>query len=130
MQSKRLVWFLLMIAIGLAGGLVYGWLINPVQYVNTSAESLHPGFKADYVLMVAEIYKMDGDLPGAIQRLALLGSLPAERVVADGLLTARSAGYAEPDLALMEALSQALLAMPGSESGTAPQVTPTGGGQP
>ena len=129
-MTKRLIWFLVMIVLGLAAGLVYGWLINPVKYVNTSAESLHPGYKADYVLMVAEIYKMDGDLPGAIQRLSLLGELPAQRLVADGLLTARGAGYAGADLALMEALSQALVEFTGSqppESSSTAESTPTAG---
>jgi hypothetical protein len=133
MHNKRLAWFLIMIAVGLAGGLLYGWLINPVQYIDTSAESLHPGFKADYVLMVAEIYGQDGDLPGAIQRLSLLGPLPAQRLVADGLLTARNAGYTEPDLVLMEALSQALQAIPSSQppvESTPADATPTTGGQP
>lgn len=129
MPNKRLVWFLIMIALGLAGGLVYGWVIDPLQYVDTSADSLHPGYKADYVLMVAEIYNSDSDLPGAVQRLALLGNLPAQRLVADGQLTARTAGYSEPDLALMDALSQAL------QQAAPPSVpeftgTPTSGGQP
>ena len=129
MSNKRLVWFFITIALGLAAGLAYGWLINPVQYIETSADSLHPGFKADYVLMVAEIYKTDGDLPGAVQRLALLGSLSAERLVADALLTARAAGYSAPDLALMDALSQAIkqAASPGApDTG----LTPTAGDQP
>jgi hypothetical protein len=141
MPNKRLIWFIIMIVIGLTGGLLYGWAVNPVQYIDTSAESLHPGYKADYVLMVAEIFKMDGDLPGAVHRLALLGPLPAERLVADGLLTARSAGYALPDIELMEALNQALQAAPDEPATAIPgaanpgtanpgAATPTSGGQP
>ena len=32
MREKRLVLFLIMIALGLGFGLVYGWVINPVKY--------------------------------------------------------------------------------------------------
>jgi len=38
----------------------------------------------------------------------MLGSQPPGQVAAEGLLTARSLGYAPADLALMENLSQAL----------------------
>ena len=126
MRTKRMIWFVLMILVGLAAGLGYGWLVNPVQYVDTSADTLHPGYKADYVLMVAEIYHLDSDLPGAIQRLALLGELPPLRQVADALLTAREAGYSQPDIDLIESLRAALqLILTPAAPAAAP--TPTGG---
>ena len=48
-------WFLffLSIALGLAAGLYYGWVINPVEYVNTTPDTLRVDYQADYVLMVA-----------------------------------------------------------------------------
>lgn len=128
MRTKRMIWFVLMILVGLAGGLGYGWLVNPVQYVDTSADTLHPGYKADYVLMTAEIYRLDSDLPGAIQRLALLGDQPPLRLVADALLTAREAGFSQPDIELMENLRAALQTL---LTPAAPQPDPTStGGQP
>lgn len=109
MRRKRLVWFVMMIALGLAAGLYYGWVINPVQYVDVPPQSLRADYKADYVLMVAEIYGADGDLAAAEQRLAFFGSVPAADVVSEGIVTAQTIGYAEHDLQLMSRLSMDLL---------------------
>ena len=108
MQKKRIILFLIMIAGGLGLGLVYGWIINPVKTADSSVSSLRADYKADYVLMVAEIYQADGDLEQAAARLGLLGSQPPGKIVAEGLLTARSLGYMPADLSLIESLSQAL----------------------
>jgi hypothetical protein len=108
MRGKRIALFFIMIAVGLGLGLFYGWIINPVKYEDTSPSMLHGDYKADYVLMVAEIYNADKNLAEATRRLALLDPLPPARVVASALLTARESGYAIQDLTLMEKLSQAL----------------------
>ncbi len=117
MRSKRLIWFLIMIAIGAAGGMTYGWVLNPVQYVDTAPHSLRADYKADYVLMVAEIYASDHDLPAAERRLALLGSRPAQQMVSEAILTAQQIGYAAEDLEVMGQLMQALhaAATPGAQ---------------
>jgi len=36
----RWIRFFLAIAVGIAGGLFYGWWVNPVEYVNTSPDTL------------------------------------------------------------------------------------------
>jgi hypothetical protein len=110
MRSKRITWFFIMIALGVTAGLAYGWIIDPVQYTDTTPDSLHPDYKADYTLMVAEIFKADGDLPGAQQRLSFLGPLPPDRIVAESLITARAAGYAPQDITLLESLAKAVQA--------------------
>jgi hypothetical protein len=108
MRQKRVVWFFIMIALGAAAGLVYGWVINPVKYVDTSPASLRRDYQADYVLMVAEIYAGDGNLEQANRRLVMLSSQPPARVVADAQLTARELGYAAADKDLLDRLAQAL----------------------
>jgi hypothetical protein len=108
MQTKRIVWFLIMIAAGVVIGLLYGWMINPVKYVDNSASSLRADYKTDYVLMVAEIYQADGNLDLAATRLGLISSQPPGKIIAEGMLTAQSLGYTPADLTLMENLSQAL----------------------
>ena len=122
MRSKRIVWFFIMIALGAAVGLAYGWIIDPVQFTDTTPNSLHPDYKADYTLMVAEIFHADADLPGAQQRLALLGPLPPDRIVAESLITARAAGYAAQDITLLESLAKAVQAnvVPTATSGDLP----------
>jgi hypothetical protein len=108
MRQKRIIWFFIMIALGAVAGMLYGWVINPVKYVDTSPASLRADYKADYVLMVAEIYSSDGSLEQAARRLAVLSSLPPARVVADALLTARELQYGNADLETIDHLSQAL----------------------
>jgi hypothetical protein len=108
MRGKRITLFFIMIAVGLGLGLLYGWVINPVKYEDTSPSMLHGDYKADYVLMVAEIYNADKNLAQAIRRLSLLDTLSPARIVASALLTARERGYAAQDLDLMDKLSLAL----------------------
>jgi len=110
MRAKRIILFFIMIAAGLGLGLLYGWIINPVMYVNTAGDSLRADYKADYVLMVAEIYATDGNLDQATQQLSLLGSQPPGQVVSEGLVTASALDYAAEDIALLNRLAQALAA--------------------
>jgi hypothetical protein len=74
---------LLGLVAGLAVGVLYGWLIQPVEYVDTTPDMLRADFRTDYVLMVAEAYTGDSDLALARVRLAALGPQePVDRVVA------------------------------------------------
>jgi len=61
---------------GLLLGLLFGWVIRPVEYIDTAPEALRDDFRSDYVLMVAEAYLVDRDLELARYRLASLGSHP------------------------------------------------------
>jgi hypothetical protein len=115
MRTKRIIWFLVMIALGVGLGLFYGWMVNPVRYVNTAGESLRSDYKTDYILMVAEIYAFDGALDQAARRLSLLGSQPPAQVVAEGIVTANALAYAPDDVALMNRLAQALEAQSTTE---------------
>jgi len=107
MQRKRIAWFIVMIAVGLGLSLIYGWMIHPIKPADITADTLRVDYKTDYVLMVSEIYKKDGDLEEAASRLAMIDNRPADEVMADGLMNARSLGYAPADLSLIEALAQA-----------------------
>lgn len=116
MQKKRLILFLVMIVLGIGLGLAYGWIVNPINADEISPSSLRADYKADYVLMVAEIYQSDSDLDQAAARLALLGSQPPGQIAAEGLRTAMSLGYTPADLSLIENLSRALQKEAGSTS--------------
>src|SRR3989304_4467866 len=65
--------FVVFLAPGLAGGLYFGWVVSPVEYVDTAPFSLHQSYKDDYILMVAAAYSGDGDLDAARARLTALG---------------------------------------------------------
>ena len=73
MQGKRIFWFTVSIAIGLALGLVYGWLIQPLFYSEVSPDRLRVDYQADYVLMVAEVYAKDQDIRESADQLEVLG---------------------------------------------------------
>jgi hypothetical protein len=78
---KRWLLFFLVIGVGIAAGLLYGWVVSPVKYVDTSPETLRQDYKTDYVLMVAEAFQTERDTSLALQRLALIRSNPQQDVV-------------------------------------------------
>lgn len=102
---SRWLAFLLAVVIGLAAGLVYGWVVNPARYVDTSPASLRADYRADYVLMVAEAYQAEADLEAAARRLAVLGdALPLE-FVQQAMIYGAQSQYPEADLDLMAQLA-------------------------
>lgn len=126
MRWTRFFLFLLSIAVGLGAGLVYGWMISPPPYGDLAPASLHADYKADYVLMVAEIYAKDANLPQALRRLTQLEpSLPPARSVAEALLTARDLAYDPADLELLAGLARAVQTGSPGISGDAATQTPT-----
>lgn len=100
-------WFLFLIVVLLGGvlGLLYGWVVNPVEYVDTTPDSLRADYKSDYVLMVAEAYHIEGDLAQAARRLAILGGTNLTENVREAMVFASQAGYANTDLELMTRLA-------------------------
>lgn len=119
-MKARWLRFLIVILVGVGIGLAYGWVVNPVEYVDTSPDTLRSDYKADYVLMVAEAYDRDGDLYLAVRRLALLGELPLSDVVFRSLIFAQKVGYTDEDLSLMQQLLSALQAFDLSQETPAP----------
>lgn len=105
---SRRVWFVIAILLGIGIGLLYGWVVNPIQYVDTTPSTLRADYRADYVLMVAETYRMDGNIDQAARRLAFLGDTIPVKMVSEAILYARQTNYAAGDLELMIRLSQAL----------------------
>jgi hypothetical protein len=117
---SRWLRFLIVILIGIALGLLYGWVIDPVDFVDTPPNTLRADYKADYVLMVAEIYGSDHNAEQAVMRLTFLGDPSPVDSVENALIFAVDAGYAAVDLRLLRDLSDAL----------APLVPPTEGDSP
>jgi hypothetical protein len=106
----RWILFILAILIGIGLGLVYGWLVNPVDYVNTVPETLRIDYRTDYVLMASEAYQGDNDPELATRRLALLGDTPAKDIVYQAILFAQNHQYTDDDLSMMQQLLGALQA--------------------
>jgi hypothetical protein len=91
--SNRGPWYLLTgLILGTLLGLIYAWIISPVEYIDTPPGSLRADFKDNYRTMIALAYAADKDLPRARARLALLGdrdsaqtlAIQAQRSLAEG----------------------------------------------
>jgi hypothetical protein len=101
---SRWIRFILAILIGAAAGLFYGWVVNPVEYVDTTPDTLRIDYQSDYVLMVAESYSNEGELALAVRRLALLGASPPSETVHKALLFAEREEYIDSDIVLIRTL--------------------------
>ncbi len=107
---SRWLRFFIILVLGIGIGLLYGWVVDPVEYIDTSPESLRDDYKTDYVLMVAEAYQTEGELDLALERLKFLGEAAPEVLVDNALYFAVQSGYSASDLKLLRGLSDALTA--------------------
>lgn len=105
---SRLIQFFITTTLGITCGLIYGWKLAPVEYKDTTPDTLRADYRADYVLMVAEAYQPGQDVDLAAQRLALLGSNPPVEIALQTLSYIQQAGYSEIDLARLQNLALAL----------------------
>ncbi len=108
MSAQRWLLFILSILVGLGLGLLYGWVISPVQYIDTTPSTLRADFKADYTLMVAETFDGNQNTEQAARQLANLGSQPPAQIVAEALAFAQKNHYSSADIGLLQNLSVAL----------------------
>ncbi len=65
--------------IGVLAGFLIGWVIAPVQYVDSPLNLLHRLYKEEYTVTVAAAFRHDRDLELARERLQPLGveNIPA-----------------------------------------------------
>ena len=105
---SRWVRFIIAILIGIVLGLLFGWVVNPIDYTQTAPDTLRVDFKTDYVLMIAEAFHSDGDMALAVHRLAVLGDKSPEGRVLQTIIFAEQAGYIDADLDMMRNLSDEL----------------------
>ena len=113
MTSKRWLFVILALLVGLGIGLAYGWFVDPVDYFDLTPDTLRPDYKADYVLMTAEAYHVEQDPGLAARRLAIFGTKSPSAIAADGLDYARANGFSDADVALMQELVTAMQAWSG-----------------
>src|SRR5512135_2226873 len=116
-------WLIPVIAclLGIAGGVAYGWVINPVKFVDTTPASLRADYRTDYVLMVAEAFRANQDTELAGRRLAILGTEAPSAMAAAALEVAQNSEYSSDDITLLQDLTRALQAsqpLPPTPGGT------------
>jgi len=113
MKSNRWSFIALALLAGIAAGLAYGWVVDPVDFYDLTPDTLRADYKADYVLMTAEAYRAEQDPALAARRLAIFGSQSPTSIAASGLEYARANGFPDSDIALMQELVTALQAWSG-----------------
>ena len=106
----RWLYSVIALLIGICLGLLYGWVIDPVQFVDTTPASMRADYRANYVLMIAEAFHADQNTDLAIRRLSVFGSNSPADIAAQALQTGRDIGYSASDISLLQELTRTLQA--------------------
>lgn len=104
----RLIAGVLLLAAGMALGLTYGWIIDPLRLSDTTPASLRADYRTDYVLMVAEAYHAQQDSEVARRQLAVFGGQSPVAICGQAVQEARRASYSANDLGLLQELQRAM----------------------
>ena len=59
--------------LGFALGLLWGWVIQPVEWINASPSHLHAGYQEDFLRMAIDQYGINGNAQMAFERWDSLG---------------------------------------------------------
>lgn len=110
---KRWIFILLAFLLGIGAGLAYGWYIEPVEFFDLSPDTLRADYKTDYVLMTAEAYRLEQDPGTAARRLAIFGAQSPFAIAAEALTYARTNGFPDSDIVLLQDLVTAMQAWSG-----------------
>jgi hypothetical protein len=81
-RTTLVLLFTVAIAVGLVGGLLYTWVLEPVEYYDATPDSLHIRDKFVYATLIGDLYAYEEDLAQAKARLATL------KIEADGSVLA------------------------------------------
>lgn len=113
MKLIRWIFILLTFVIGIGAGLAYGWFIDPVEFFDLTPDTLRADYKTDYVLMTAETFRVEQDPGAAARQLAIFGSQSPSSIVTEALEYARTNGFPDSDIALLQELVTAMQAWSG-----------------
>ena len=113
MKATRILFILIALAVGVAAGLAYGWVIDPVEFFDLTPDTLRVDYKTDYVLMTAEAYRFE-QAPGlAARRLAVFGAQSPSAIATEALEYARENSFPDSDIAILQELVTAMQAWSG-----------------
>lgn len=108
MTSSNWIKLIIAASIGIALGVVYGWVIDPIEYVDVTPSILREDYRADYVLMVAEALQNDHNSETAARRLAILGSESPAQIVTVSLDFATKNGFTQSEISELQSLLTAM----------------------
>jgi hypothetical protein len=122
MKERYGNWYLLTgLVIGVVLGLAMAWILQPVEYTDTSPSSLKAAYKDHYRLLIASAYAATGDLVRARARLELLGDENTLQALTEQAQRTLAAGNAPEEA---RALGLLALALGQSAPGPAGAITP------
>ncbi len=108
-EEKRGHWYLLTgLILGVALGLGYAWMIDPVEYVDAPPSALRQDYKEQYRTLIAVAYLYNGDLGRAVSRLETLQDEDITRAVAMQAQQALAEGRPESEVQALGRLAVAL----------------------
>ena len=108
MTSSNLIKVAIAAILGIVLGLIYGWVIDPIEYTDVPPNILRVDYRADYVLMVAEAYQNEIDSEMAARRLAVLGSESPAVITSTTLEYARQNAFTENEIQTLQNLLTAM----------------------
>ena len=108
MPSSNIIKIIIALVVGITFGLIYGWAIDPIEYVDVTPNILREDYRVDYVLMTAEAYQTDFDSETAARRLAILGSESPAIITASALDYATRNNFTEIEIQLLQTLLTAM----------------------
>ena len=110
MKTWRIILALAVVMLGTILGLSYGWLVDPVEYIDTSPASLRIDYQTDVVLMISDIFVDDMNLNEAFDRLSWLNNQDVTQMVSRCLDYATQMKFSEQDINKIRLLQDALIA--------------------
>lgn len=66
------------LVVGIAVGVLYAWVLNPVEWVDGTPADLRSDLRADYLRMAVDSYDLNGDAELALERYNALGEFKEE----------------------------------------------------
>ena len=66
------------LVVGILLGVVYAWVLNPVEWVDGSPEDLREDLRVDYLRMAVDSYELNSDAELALERYDALGEYQQE----------------------------------------------------
>jgi hypothetical protein len=125
MRRTGLLPIILGIIVGLLGGLYYSWIVNPVEYVQTSPASLREDYRQDFLTLIAAAYANTNDLTRARTRLAWIPELNPATTLSQLAQTRLAAGRPQSETQALAMLAAALGVRPSPLAPGASTLTPS-----